>query len=233
MDAMHSGLELVLTGPPGAGKGTQARRVADHYALPQIATGDILREAIQAGTPLGRQARETMARGELVSDEVMIGIVADRLVLDDCERGFVLDGFPRTLNQARALDVLLTERQRRLRLVVALRVSPDVVVVRNGLRRSCPSCGATFHLTSRPPARQGECDQCAGQLVQREDDREDVIRRRLEVYESQTAPLLAYYQEQGLLKTVDGELPMDVVTSQMIALVDAARLEGSGGPPGE
>jgi len=216
-------MELIFLGPPGAGKGTQARRLVERYGIPQISTGDMLREEIANGTALGRKADSFMGRGELVPDDLIIDVVEQRLRKEDCRTGFLLDGFPRTLPQAEALDQLLERMGCDVSLVIALEVGPDVVVERNSLRRSCPSCNATYHLTGRPPARDQLCDACGTELVQREDDREDVIRHRLEVYQNQTQPLIDYYRQRNLLRTVNGDQPMDEVTRAIEALVDEYR----------
>lgn len=216
-------LEMILLGPPGAGKGTQAKRLVEHYRIPQISTGDILREAVDAGTPLGDQAHKFMARGELVPDDVIIDIVEERLRQADCAPGWLLDGFPRTLAQAQALDAMIERMRCRLNLVVLLEVSPDEVVARNSFRRSCPVCGATYHLKSRPPREDMVCDECRVALVHREDDKEEVIRRRIGVYMEQTSPLIEFYRAKGLLQSVDGHLTMDEVTREILDLVERAR----------
>lgn len=227
-EARKGSVGLMLLGPPGAGKGTQAARLVERYGIPQIATGNILRDAIAAGTPLGVQAQQFMSRGELVPDDVIIGVAEDRLQQDDCVKGFLLDGFPRTIPQAEALDRLLEKLGCRLTLVAALEVSADEVVARNSLRRSCPQCGATFHLVNRPPQASGICDQCGTELIQREDDREEVIRHRLQVYQNQTAPLVDYYRRKGLLRTLDGQQPVDEVTAVLERLIDERKPRDQG-----
>lgn len=224
--AQKNTLALILLGPPGAGKGTQARRLVEHYHIPQISTGDILREAVAAGTPLGDQAHKYMVRGELVPDDVIIGIVEERTRNEDCESGWLLDGFPRTLAQAEALDAMMERMSRQLSLVILLEVSPDVVVRRNSLRRSCPVCGATYHLETKPPREPLVCDDCRVTLVHRDDDKEEVIRRRIGVYKEQTSPLTAYYKARGLLHAVDGHLPVDEVTQLIRTLVDGVCQRG-------
>lgn len=195
---------MVFLGPPGAGKGTQARELAGQWGVPQVATGDMLREAAAAGTPLGRQARDYMDRGALVPDAVIVGLIAERLAEPDAKAGFVLDGFPRTMAQARALDGLLEERGERLDRVVYLDVPEAELLRRLTGRRSCPGCQATYHLDSAPPRRPGLCDRCGTALVQRPDDAEATVRHRLRVYAEQTAPLLEHYRGRGLLATVAG-----------------------------
>lgn len=197
-------MRLVFLGPPGAGKGTQARALAQEWGVPHIATGDMLRDAAAAGTPLGRQARAFMERGALVPDDVIIGLIAERLAEPDAKRGFVLDGFPRTIPQAEALDRLLAEREQGLDRVIYFDVSEDELLRRLTGRRSCPACQATYHVTANRPRRPGVCDRCGTELVQRPDDREDTVRTRLKVYAEQTAPLLEHYRRRGVLATVAG-----------------------------
>lgn len=216
-------LALILLGPPGAGKGTQARQLVDRYGIPQISTGDMLREAVAQGTPLGKQAQGCMDRGELVADDVIIGLVGERLERDDARQGFLFDGFPRTIPQAEALDGLLSKMGRRLTRVVLLEVPAEVVVERNSARRSCPQCQETYHLLNRPPARDCLCDRCGVELVQRPDDHEDVIRNRMTVYGVQTSPLAEYYRRRGLLSEVDGQRAVDVVFGDVTQAVDAAQ----------
>ena len=196
---------LVFLGPPGAGKGTQARRLAAGWRVPQIATGDMLREAVAAGTPLGREAKRHMDSGGLVPDDVVIGLVAERLAQPDAKTGFVLDGFPRTAAQAEALDAMLAQRSTPLTRVVFFDVARPELLRRLTGRRVCRQCGATFHLVSAPPRTPGRCDNCQGELYQREDDGESAVAKRLDVYATQTAPLLAYYRDRSLLVTVAGE----------------------------
>ncbi|MBM3463947.1 MAG: nucleoside monophosphate kinase, partial [Armatimonadetes bacterium] len=193
--------------------------------IPQISTGNILREAAAQGTPLGLKADGYMKRGELVPDDLIIGLIDRRLREDDCERGFLLDGFPRTMPQAQALDGILEMMERPLNLVVALEVSADTVVERNSLRRCCLNCGATYHLKNHPPRRAGICDQCGRELIHREDDREEVIRRRLQVYDSQTQPLIHYYRANGLVRSINGELPVDEVTAILARMVEEGTRE--------
>ncbi len=214
---------LVLLGPPGAGKGTQASYLAERYGVAHIATGDILREAKAAGTPLGLLAKGYMDRGELVPDDVVIGLVRERLEQPTIrEKGFLLDGFPRTVAQAEALDALLTDLGRPLEAVLNLRVDPDLLTRRLTLRRSCPACGAVYHLENRPPKVEGRCDACGGALVRRPDDAEETVRARLAVYIRQTEPLIAYYAERGLLREIDGEQPIAAVREAIAALLGPA-----------
>ena len=216
-------MRVVFLGPPGAGKGTQARELARAWGVPQIATGDMLREAVTAGTQLGRQARGYMDRGALVPDDVIIGLIADRLARPDAERGFVLDGFPRTIPQAEALDRLLEELGQKLERVVFLEVSEAELLRRLTGRRSCPTCQATYHAAAAPPRREGVCDRCGSALTQREDDREATVRTRLRVYAEQTAPLLDYYQARGLLVRVAGEGPIEAIRDRVRRAAETGR----------
>ncbi|MGH7353678.1 MAG: adenylate kinase [Candidatus Rokuibacteriota bacterium] len=204
-------MRLVFLGPPGAGKGTQARELAREWEIPQIATGDMLRQAVQGNTMLGRDAKGLMDRGQLVSDAVIIGLIAERLREADAKRGFILDGFPRTIAQAEGLDRLLKNLGQTLDAVVYFEVSEPELLRRLTGRRVCRKCQATYHVVSAPPRREGVCDQCGGALHQREDDSEATVRNRLAVYARQTLPLLDHYQGRGLLATVHGEGGMDEV----------------------
>ncbi len=204
-------MRLVFLGPPGAGKGTQARKLAREWSVPQVATGDMLREAVSNGTPLGREAKTFMDRGALVPDDVMVGLIAERLAQPDAKRGFILDGFPRTIPQADALERLLGELGVSLDRVVYFDVADAELLRRLTGRRSCPVCQSTFHVVSNPPKRENVCDRCGSALVQREDDREATVRRRLQVYAEQTAPLLDRYRKRGVLTTVAGEGKIDAI----------------------
>jgi adenylate kinase len=196
-------VRVILLGPPGAGKGTQATGIAERFAIPHISTGDILRANVRDDTPLGREAKRYMDAGELVPDEVIIGMVGDRLAQPDADAGFLFDGFPRTVPQAEALETLLAERETPLDVVLRLSVPQDEVVRRLTGRRTCSGCDRIYHLVFDPPAAPGVCDACGGELVQRDDDTEAVVLNRLEVYRSQTEPLEHYYWERGLLRDVD------------------------------
>jgi adenylate kinase len=197
-------VRLIFLGPPAAGKGTQARRLAAEYDIPHISTGDILRAAIREGTYLGREAKRYMDRGALVPDDVMIGIVRERLQRSDCAPGFILDGFPRTVPQAEALAVLLEELNSPLDYVVNMEVPVEEILRRMSGRFTCQDCGRMFNLMLDPPKTPGRCDCCGGSLIQREDDRVETVHERLGVYRQSTQPLVEYYRTQGLLKTVDG-----------------------------
>jgi adenylate kinase len=214
-------MKLILLGPPGAGKGTQAKMLTEQFGIPQIATGDILRAALQAGTPLGVKAKSYMDAGALVPDDVVIGIVRERLQQNDCQTGFILDGFPRTVAQADALQATLVALDRRLDRVVSLKVNADELVERLIGRRTCRSCGRGYHVRFDPPRAADRCDACGGELFQRDDDREETIRKRLAVYDQQTAPLIDYYRSAALLTELDGMLPIPVVQEQMLTALRA------------
>ena len=203
---MHHQKNLVLLGPPGAGKGTQAKELALRLGLPHISTGDMLREAVREGTELGRKAKAVMDRGELVSDELLTGIVKERLAKSDCEKGFILDGYPRNLSQASILAGILKELGKDPVKALELDVADDVIVKRLSSRRSCPGCGAVYNLVFSPPKKEGVCDTCGTALILRDDDKESVIRERLRVYHEKTAPLSAHYAKEGCLKSVPGDL---------------------------
>lgn len=197
-------MRMVFLGAPGAGKGTQARLISESHGIPQISTGDILRQAVREGTPLGREAQGYMDRGELVPDSVMIGLIRDRLACEDCANGFILDGFPRTLEQAKALDALLSELGKPLTHVFDVEVPRSELLARLTGRRVCRTCSASFHVEFNPPKQAGVCDLCGGELFQRADDNAETVGKRLDVYGEQTRPLTEYYREQGLLLTIDG-----------------------------
>ena len=208
-------MRVAFLGPPGAGKGTQARELAQEWGVPHIATGDMLREAVAAGTPLGLDAKRYMDQGTLVPDDVIVGLIAERLSKPDAKRGFILDGFPRTIGQARALSTLLENLGQPLARVIFFDVSEAELLRRLTGRRVCRNCGATYHLVSAPPARPGVCDRCGGELYQRADDSEATVRNRLRVYETQTAPLLDDYRRRGLLSTVRGEGAIETIRAAL------------------
>ncbi len=204
-------MRLIFLGPPGAGKGTQARELAREWGVPQVATGEMLREAVAAGTPLGREAKRIMGTGALVPDDVIVGLIAERLRQPDAAGGFILDGFPRTIGQAEALGRLLKDLGQKLDGVVYFQVAEPELLRRLTGRRLCRQCQTAFHMVSAPPRREGICDHCGGPLYQRDDDSEATVRNRLRVYEQQTAPLLDYYRHRGLLTPIDGVGPVDAI----------------------
>ncbi len=216
-------MRVAFLGPPGAGKGTQARDLAREWGVPHLATGDMLREAVTAGTPLGLDAKRYMDQGALVPDEIIIGAMAERLGARDAVKGFILDGFPRTIAQAEALARLLKDLGQTLDAVVYFDVSEPELLRRLTGRRVCRACGHPYHLTSSPPKRAGVCDTCGGELYQREDDREDTVRNRLEVYRRQTAPLLDYYRQRNLLATVPGQGAIPAIRDAVRTAVGAER----------
>jgi adenylate kinase len=207
-------MRLILLGPPGAGKGTQAQWIKDTYVIPQLSTGDMLREAVAKGTEVGREAKAVMEAGKLVSDEIINRIVAERIDEPDCANGFILDGFPRTIPQAEALDRMLAERGLKLDAVVEIRVDNAALVERIAGRFSCARCGAGYHDTFKPTKVPGVCDECGStEFVRRKDDNAETVKARLAAYEAQTAPLLPFYAAKGLLRTVDGMAPIGEVTA--------------------
>lgn len=209
-------MRVVLVGPPGAGKGTQAQFIASHLAIPKVSTGDIFRYNVSAGTELGRQAKAFMDRGDLVPDEVTIAMVQSRLGEDDAQSGFLLDGFPRNVPQAETLKKLLADWGLRLELVLELVVDHDEVIRRLSGRRTCRKCGRVWHVAFDPPSIPGKCDECGGDLFQRDDDREETIRHRLEVYQEQTQPLISYYADEGILLGIDATGPVEDVTDRAL-----------------
>lgn len=211
---------LILLGPPGAGKGTQAKRLETKYGLVQLSTGDMLRAAVAAGTETGKQAKEIMERGDLVPDNIIIAMIAERIDQPDVSAGFILDGFPRTTAQAQALDGLLKFKGRRLDHVIELRVNDDLLVDRVSGRFSCAKCGASYHDSFNQPKQEGVCDVCSGtEFKRRPDDNAETVRQRLSAYHEQTAPLSAYYEQQGVLRSLDGMAEIDAITTEMEKII--------------
>jgi adenylate kinase len=213
-------VKMIFLGPPGSGKGTQAKMISEQLSIPQISTGDMLRAAVKEGTPMGLKAKELMDKGALVPDEVVVGIVRERLGKEDCGRGFILDGFPRTVAQADALQQTLMDLGKTLDRVISLVVDGEAVVERIAGRRTCRDCGKMYHVKFDPPRSDGRCDVCGGELFLRDDDREETVRKRLDVYQAQTAPLIDYYRDKGLLEEVDGMQEIGQVQKQILAALD-------------
>jgi adenylate kinase len=212
-------MNILFMGPPGAGKGTQAEVIVNEFGIPHISTGDAFRLAIKEGTPVGLKAKEFIDQGLLVPDDVTIGIVRERLQQSDCEKGFLLDGFPRTLSQAEALEELLSGMNRKLEHVINLKVDRDRLLARLTGRRICKSCGATYHVIFNPPGQEGVCDKCGGELYQRSDDNEESVSIRLDEYINKTAPLLKFYEQKQLLRQVDGEQEIGTVSKEIVSLL--------------
>lgn len=212
-------MRAVLLGPPGAGKGTQAVRLVERYNVPQISTGDIFRKNIKEGTELGKKAQEYMNSGRLVPDELVVDLVKDRLLQDDCKNGYLLDGFPRTIFQAEQLDKFLEEQGQQLDAVINFEVGYDTLIARLTGRRVCKSCGASYHVVNMPPKTEGLCDRCGGELEQRKDDTKETAVNRISVYEESTAPLIDYYSKTGALKNFDGETDPDQLLEEIVSVI--------------
>ena len=212
-------LRAVLLGPPGAGKGTQAVRLVEKYEIPHISTGDIFRKNIKEGTELGKKAQEYMNAGALVPDELVVDLVKDRLQQDDCKNGFLLDGFPRTIFQAEKLDEFLSESNLKMDIVINLKVEKEALIKRLTGRRVCKDCGASYHIVNIPPKKEGVCDICGGELIQRKDDNIETVENRINVYEEQTAPLIGSYKEAGSLVDFDGEASLDEVFDAIVQAI--------------
>ncbi|RJQ39850.1 MAG: adenylate kinase [Nitrospiraceae bacterium] len=210
-------MRIVLLGAPGAGKGTQAKKLIDKYGIPQISTGDILRQNVAEGTPLGKEAKSFMDKGELVPDRVVLGLVEDRLKKDDCKKGYILDGFPRNTAQAEALDKILASLNMSLTGALSVDVPKDDLMKRLTGRRTCKGCGQMYNIYFSAPKKEGLCDKCGGALFHRDDDKEETIKRRLDVYDAQTAPLIDYYKKSGILKSVTGVGSIDEIFSKVCA----------------
>jgi adenylate kinase len=216
-------MNLVLMGLPGAGKGTQAEKIVEKYNIPHISTGDMFRAAIKDGTELGLQAKSFMDQGALVPDEVTIGIVRERLAKPDCKNGFLLDGFPRTVAQAEALENMLSGLERPIDYVIHVDVDQSILMERLTGRRICKECGATYHLVFNPPAKDGVCDRCGGELYQRADDNEETVQNRLEVNMKQTQPLLSFYDDKGYLRKINGQQDINIVFADIEELLGGLR----------
>lgn len=215
-------MQLILLGAPGAGKGTQAAKLVKKFSIPQISTGDMFRAAVKEGMPLGKRAQEFMSAGKLVPDEVTIGIVRERLDKDDCANGFILDGFPRTVEQADALNKILDDMGKKLTAVLNIHVPAEYLIERAVGRRICKKCGATYHVKFNPP-KGSTCDECGGELYQRADDNEATMKNRLGVYESSTRPLIDYYKQAGIYTEIDGRQPIDKVTEDLVNVLSSVK----------
>lgn len=212
-------MKIIMLGAPGAGKGTQAKQIATKYSIPHISTGDIFRANIKNGTELGKKAKEYMDQGLLVPDELTCDLVVDRIKQDDCKNGFVLDGFPRTIPQAEALSNALDKMNQSMDYAIDVDVPDENIVKRMSGRRACLECGATYHVVSIPPKKEGVCDACGSELVLRDDDKPETVQKRLDVYHEQTQPLIDYYNKQGILKSVDGTKPMEEVFAAIVKIL--------------
>lgn len=212
-------MRLVLLGAPGAGKGTQAKKLIEKHGIPQISTGDILRKAVADGTPLGKEAKSYMDKGELVPDKVVIGLIEDRLKQPDCKKGFILDGFPRNTAQAETLDVMLKKLNMPLDSALSVDVPKDDLMKRLTGRRTCKGCQQMYNVYFSPPKKNGVCDRCGGELFHRDDDKEETIKRRLDVYDAQTAPLISYYKKSGILKSVIGVGGIDEIFKKVCSVL--------------
>ena len=214
-------MKIIMLGAPGAGKGTQAKQIAAKYSIPHISTGDIFRANIKNGTDLGKKAKEYMDQGALVPDELTCDLVMDRIKQDDCKKGFVLDGFPRTIPQAEALDAALNKIDQTMDYAIDVDVPDENIVNRMGGRRACVGCGATYHLVYAPTKTEGICDVCGKELILRDDDKQETVQKRLNVYHEQTQPLIDYYTKAGILKTVDGTVDINDVFAAIVEILGA------------
>lgn len=214
-------MKIIMLGAPGAGKGTQAKLIAEKYSIPHISTGDIFRANIKNGTELGKKAKTYMDQGLLVPDELTCDLVVDRIKQDDCKNGFILDGFPRTIPQAEALDAALSKMGEKMDYAIDVDVPDENIVRRMGGRRVCLNCGATYHIVSIPTKVEGICDKCGSEVVLRDDDKPETVQKRLSVYHEQTQPLIDYYNRQGILKTVNGTRPLEEVFADIVTILGA------------
>lgn len=212
-------MRIVLIGPPGAGKGTQAQKLSHQFKIARVTTGDLFRQAVSQQTKLGEKVKKILDQGSLVPDEIVLNLMTEKMASKDCQNGFILDGFPRTVGQALGLEQWLKAKQLSLTAVLAIEVPQEEAVLRNTGRRQCPSCGAAYHLQFCPPKEKDLCDRCGGVLEQRKDDGEETVRHRLEVYRKQTAPLLKFYEERGLLKKIDGAQTPEKVFASICSLI--------------
>ena len=214
-------MKIIMLGAPGAGKGTQAKMIAEKYSIPHISTGDIFRANIENGTELGKKAKSYMDKGQLVPDELTLDLIMDRFKQDDCKNGYVLDGFPRTIPQAEALDAALKAKGEKVDFAIDVDVPDENIVKRMGGRRACVGCGATYHVVYSPTKVEGVCDKCGEELIVRDDDKPETVLNRLKVYHNQTQPLIDYYNEQGILKSVDGTVDMKDVFNAIVDILGA------------
>ena len=213
-------MKIIMLGAPGAGKGTQAKKIAEKYGLPHVSTGDIFRANIKNGTPLGIEAKKYMDEGKLVPDELTVKILLDRVAQDDCKNGYILDGFPRTIPQAEVLDKALTELNDKIDYAIDVEVPDENIINRMGGRRACLACGATYHVVFNAPKKEGICDACGKELVLRDDDAPETVKKRLDVYHEQTQPLIDFYNKKGILKEVDGTKEMNDVFNASVSILD-------------
>jgi adenylate kinase len=213
-------MNIILLGPPGVGKGTQAQLIAKKYTIPQISTGDMFRAAIKAGTPLGKQAEIITKAGKLVDDSITLGLVKERVQQPDCKNGFLMDGFPRTIPQAEGFDTLLKDMHKRLNSVISIYIDDAVVIARLSGRRTCPKCNAVYHVETNPPKKDNICDKCQVPLIQRVDDQQEIIKKRLETYTNQTEPLVTFYKKKKLLHDINGDQPIEKVFKDITAVLE-------------
>lgn len=213
-------MNLILLGAPGSGKGTQAKVLTEKYGIPQISTGDILREAVKNGSEMGIKAKAAMDRGELVSDEIILGIIKERLAKDDCQKGFILDGFPRTIPQAEALEILLKDIAKKIDAVLSFNVNDNELFTRLTGRTVCKGCGASFHVKFNPPKKDDICDYCNGELIIRKDDAPETVSNRLEVYKKQTEPLISFYKTKGSFVDINAEQEIEIISKELFAVLE-------------
>ena len=213
-------MKIIMLGAPGAGKGTHAKKITEKFGIPAISTGDICRENIKNGTELGKKAKEYMDAGNLVPDELVCDLVVDRLKQDDCKNGYILDGFPRTIPQAEALTAALAKDDDAIDYALEIFIEDQAIIDRMSGRRVCKSCGATYHVVNIPPKTEGVCDECDGELIVRDDDAPETVKKRLDVYHEQTAPLIDYYKKQGILKVIDGSKGLDTCFEEICGILE-------------